>query len=265
MTSKMLTSKPFKKQTLAEKVADSIEESIVNGTLQGGDALPTEPEIAEQFGVSRAVVRDATRMLAAKGLVEAQHGKGVFVTHTQTEAFGEALLLALRRMGASNWDVAQFEQLVFPQIVALAATNATDDDIGKIQKAADEYLALHAQIAKQGLTEVSPRKLRAFQQTWARFVQAVFDATQNKVVALLAQPLIQLHGARNWEGLPVNITTKETELIATIIALIETGDAAQAGEQMQMLMELPAEAIAALQQTEVSAPTTIVLQSVENP
>lgn len=265
MTSKMLTSKPFKKQTLAEKVANSIKESIVNGNLQGGDSLPTEPEIAEQFGVSRAVVRDATRMLAAKGLVEAQHGKGVFVTHTQTEAFGEALLLALRRMGASNWDVAQFEQLVFPQIVALAATNATEDDIVKIQKAADEYLTRHAQIAKQGLTKVASNKLQAFQQTWSSFVQAVFDATQNKVVALLARPLIQLHGARNWEGLPVNITSQETEFITTIIDLIETGDAAKAREQMQILMELPAEAIAAMQQTEVSAPTTIVLQSIDDP
>ena len=102
MPRKILNSKPFKKQTLAEQVANSIKESILNGSWTSGEALPTEPEIAQQFGVSRAVVRDATRMLAAKGLVEARHGKGVFVTESPIAPFGDALLLALRRMGASS-------------------------------------------------------------------------------------------------------------------------------------------------------------------
>lgn len=43
------------------------------------------------------MVRDATRILMAQGLVEVKHGLGVFVTPPQNEAFGEALLLALRR------------------------------------------------------------------------------------------------------------------------------------------------------------------------
>jgi DNA-binding FadR family transcriptional regulator len=56
-------------------------------------------ELAEQFGVSRAVVHDTTRILMAQGLVEVKHGLGVFVTPPQNEAFGEALLLARRRAG----------------------------------------------------------------------------------------------------------------------------------------------------------------------
>lgn len=261
MTSKMLISKPFKKQTLAEKVADSIEELIVGGTLKGGDALPTEPEISQQFGVSRAVVRDATRMLAAKGLVEARHGKGVFVTHTQTEAFGAALLLALRRMGASNWDVAQFEQLLYPEVVTLAATNATEADVHKIQAAADDYLKRHGELAEVGLPEIDSKKYQAFRQTWDNFIQAVFDATHNQVLTLLARPLIGLHAMRNWEGLPVSITTQETQFITTVIDLIKSSDPEHVRRQMGALMALPPEAVAAMRQTEVAAPVHIVLNS----
>jgi len=108
MARKPMFSKFAKKQTLAEQMAETVQELILSGEVQGGVTLPTEPELAEQFGVSRAVVRDATRILMARGLVEVEHGRGVFVTQPQNEAFGEALLLALRRVGATVWDVEQF-------------------------------------------------------------------------------------------------------------------------------------------------------------
>ena len=105
MAKKDLFSKPVKKQTLPEQMVETIKELILSGELEAGDTLPTEPELCEQFGVSRAVVRDATRILMALGLVEVKHGSGVYVTESQSAAFGEALLIALRRSGASAWDV----------------------------------------------------------------------------------------------------------------------------------------------------------------
>ncbi len=255
----MLNSRPFKKETLAEKIASRVEESIVHGGFQGGEMLPTEPEMAEQFGVSRAVVRDATRMLAAKGLIEVRHGKGSFVTHTQTEAFGEALLLALRRMEATNWDVAQFEQLIYPEIVALATRNATDEDVAAIQNAADRYLVQHAKIAAHGLPDVQSSEYQQFMGLWSEVVQAVFDATHNQVISLLAKPLIRLHGARDWQGLADSITNQERKFITTVIDLIRSGDPENARQQMEALMALPPEAVEALQKTAVAQLTTIVL------
>jgi DNA-binding transcriptional MocR family regulator len=90
----MPTANPFAdtlpRRTLAEQMADALTEAILAGRPAAGEALPTEPELAAQFGVSRAVVRDATRMLVARGLVEAQHGRGVFVTGSPVAAFGDA-------------------------------------------------------------------------------------------------------------------------------------------------------------------------------
>ena len=78
MSKNPVFAKPVKKQTMAEQMAGTIQELILDSDLESGEALPTEPELAEQFGVSRAVVRDATRILMARGLVEVQHGRGVF-------------------------------------------------------------------------------------------------------------------------------------------------------------------------------------------
>ena len=53
------------------QVAGSIREAIIAGDLGPGDALPTERELSESFGVSRASVREALRALQAQGLVSA--------------------------------------------------------------------------------------------------------------------------------------------------------------------------------------------------
>lgn len=47
---------------------------IIDGALLPGNFLPTETALAETFGVSRTVIREATKTLAAKGLVEVQRG-----------------------------------------------------------------------------------------------------------------------------------------------------------------------------------------------
>ena len=58
-----------KKETLAQKVAVTIKEAIIRGEIKPGETLPTEPELAQQFNVSRSVIRDAARILMAWGLI----------------------------------------------------------------------------------------------------------------------------------------------------------------------------------------------------
>jgi GntR family transcriptional regulator len=61
------------------RIADSLREDIETGRLTGGDQLPTEQELAETWGASRSTVREAIRVLATRGLVEARPGQGTFV------------------------------------------------------------------------------------------------------------------------------------------------------------------------------------------
>ena len=56
-----------RQQRLSEMVAGTIGKRIVSGHYKPGDTLPTEPEVQAEFGVSRTAVREAIRLLSAKG------------------------------------------------------------------------------------------------------------------------------------------------------------------------------------------------------
>jgi DNA-binding FadR family transcriptional regulator len=62
-----------------ELVAEQILQLISEFSLQPGDRMPTEKELASQLGTSRTVVRDAVKILSATGRVSAQKGRGLYV------------------------------------------------------------------------------------------------------------------------------------------------------------------------------------------
>ncbi|MFS2054997.1 GntR family transcriptional regulator, partial [Variovorax sp. CT11-76] len=64
---------------LADQVADALAAEVRSGRLSEGDRLPTESALAEQFGVSRTVVREAVSRLKSLGLVDSRQGSGVYV------------------------------------------------------------------------------------------------------------------------------------------------------------------------------------------
>jgi DNA-binding FadR family transcriptional regulator len=64
---------------IKERVASQLRSLIEAGSLQAGEQLPSERELAEQLGVSRSTVREAVQFLGALGLVEIRHGSGTFV------------------------------------------------------------------------------------------------------------------------------------------------------------------------------------------
>jgi len=61
------------------RIADELEQSIVNGAFRAGDRMPGEIEMATRFGVNRHTVRRAIAALAERGLVRAERGSGTFV------------------------------------------------------------------------------------------------------------------------------------------------------------------------------------------
>jgi len=248
-----------RKQTLAEQVAGTIREAILDGEWQPGEALPTELKLAEAFGVSRAVVRDATRMLAAQGLVVAQHGRGVFVTESQVEAFGDALLLALRRDKATVWDVEQFEQMVFPEVCALAATAATDAEIAQLKILGGEYIELFANVSTTQWESDDPAAKEAkevVRKAFAALITAIFEATHNAMWQILARPILSLRSTRTWEVENEEpsaelVVSLEKRFVDTLVGTIAGREPQTARETVAKLMRLPHEAEAAMRSTPI--------------
>lgn len=67
------------RETLSDQIAKQLMDYIVATDLQPGDLLPSENKLADNFGVSRSVVREAMRSMAAQGVIEVVSGKGAIV------------------------------------------------------------------------------------------------------------------------------------------------------------------------------------------
>ncbi|MGH2557596.1 MAG: FadR/GntR family transcriptional regulator, partial [Thermomicrobiales bacterium] len=77
-----------------EQVVEQIHDEIRSGALTAGQRLPTERELAESFGVSRGVVREALKVLASMGLVEARQGSGNYISANPVPSISRALILS---------------------------------------------------------------------------------------------------------------------------------------------------------------------------
>ena len=66
-----------------EVVAARLERRIMAGEFAYHAPLPSEPALADWYGVSRTTIRSAARLLAERGFVEVRRGKGTFVTWRQ--------------------------------------------------------------------------------------------------------------------------------------------------------------------------------------
>ena len=244
-----------KKQTLSEQLAERVQTAILNGELNPSDALPTEPELAEQFGVSRAVVRDATRLLLARGLVDVQHGRGVFVTDPENPVFGESLLLALHRVGATAWDIEQFLLISVPEWIVLAAQSATPEQCAAVRQAAGDYLALFQNFQAQWWDKPAPASAQAeLRIGFEQFLRTILAATGNRLAQILAGPLLGLRNLRTWRESDRTLDdciALESAFCFGIVDAVESGNPQEARQIAQRLMDLPDDAIAAMQNTPV--------------
>lgn len=250
--------KPIKKQTLAERVAEEISGLILQGRLGVNTALPSEAELARQYGVSQSVIRNATHLLVARGLVEAQHGKGVFVTSSQREAFGDALLLSLQRAGATAWDLEEFEQLLFPAVVALASSNATDEELDQIRHRAFDYID---QLERQ-VDAAQP--IDSIERPFAHILNMIYGLTHNEVVRQVGEQLVALRRPRQWLG----VDTKQSldmdkNFLTKFLAILETRDSKKVKERIEELMKLPEVAIEAMKATPIGRVPEIDTASVD--
>lgn len=67
------------------KIREALRQEIESGTLNHGDRLPSEDELASRHGVSRMTVRQSITDLIGEGLLYRRHGVGTFVSHHHVE------------------------------------------------------------------------------------------------------------------------------------------------------------------------------------
>jgi GntR family transcriptional repressor for pyruvate dehydrogenase complex len=125
--------------SLSDKVAKLMTESILAGDLRPGDRLPAERELMVQFGVSRTVVREAVRSLAAKGLVQPRARAGHVVSELSSDAVAESMTLYLRGRGPYGLEkLIEVRATIETETAGLAADRASDGELDAIRSASQE-------------------------------------------------------------------------------------------------------------------------------
>lgn len=167
---------------LSDQVAEQLSGEIRQGRLAPGDKLPTEARLAEQFEVSRTVVREAVSRLKSLGLVDSRQGSGVFVSARPPFA----PLHFETRHAASQEAVIQMVEVrraLEAEVAALAAERRSTSDLRAIEQAV-KALDQAVQSGGDGVAED------------VNFHRAIAEATRNPFLIQTLQYLSQfLHGA----------------------------------------------------------------------
>jgi DNA-binding FadR family transcriptional regulator len=120
----------IKRNSLADEVAQRMQEQISRGTYKPSEKLPTEPALMQEFGVGRSTIREAVRILANGGVVRVQQGLGTFVE--ENTGIEEPLPQRLKR--APFEDLDEVRQLLELKIAQKAALHRSDADLVKMEE-----------------------------------------------------------------------------------------------------------------------------------
>ncbi|HEY1292347.1 MAG TPA: GntR family transcriptional regulator [Chloroflexota bacterium] len=125
----------IKQPKAAQRVAERIRAAIRAGELRDGDRLPPERLLIEQFGYSRAIVREALRMLEEEDLISLHAGRngGAVIRKPGTERLVNAFDMLLRLQMTTQEDFYEARRLLEPLLVQLAIERATPDDIAALR------------------------------------------------------------------------------------------------------------------------------------
>jgi DNA-binding FadR family transcriptional regulator len=133
-----------------ERIAGILRQRITDHELEAGSRLPSENALAEHFGVSRAVIREAIQRLKVEGLVETLQGSGAYVRSPDA---GDANIDRLTRASLDSLlDLLEVRRETEGAIAARAAARRTDQQMAAID-AALEALVVAEQAGRNGAGE----------------------------------------------------------------------------------------------------------------
>jgi GntR family transcriptional regulator, galactonate operon transcriptional repressor len=158
----------------AARIAAKLGAAILGGTYKPHDLVPGEIELCRRFGASRTVVREAFKLLAAKGLIASRKRVGTYVRAREEWHMLDADVLAWRLSDGEAepklvFDLMQARAVIEPAAAAMAARAHTPATLAAIERAfADMERAAHS--------------AALFAEPDVRFHKAILTATDNDVM-----------------------------------------------------------------------------------
>jgi GntR family transcriptional repressor for pyruvate dehydrogenase complex len=173
--------RPLRKQRFSDQVAELIQKKILENSLEIGTNLPSEKDMAVEFGVSRSVIREALRILEMSGLVDIRKGPtgGIFVTNVYHEPIKRSLSNMITSGDITIEHLFDARLLIEPRIAREAALYARREDLKKLS---DLFNDSEAHLD-------DPVRLK---QNNLRFHLLLARASGNPVLSIMLESVIEL-------------------------------------------------------------------------
>lgn len=216
---------------LHERVAALMAREIASGRLPTGGPIPSEPELIDEYGVSKTVVRETVQALAAANLVTIQHGKRTVVRpESEWNHLSRLVWEALRAEGRAElliMELYEVRLLLEPTVARKAAESAQPAQIDEIAAALDS------------MESAIPTETLNFLECDRAFHVAVSNAaSSNRILEALMRDVQDVLGT-SWKW--SKLTDEEVAVVfdqhRQIASAIAAGDANEAEAAMRRHIE----------------------------
>lgn len=179
----MVSTRSFRRGRLSEQVVAEMEHLILEEYREPGQRLPKEAELAERFGVSRIVIREAVKILEDRGLVKARAGHGTVTAAPTPERVKASLLRLFQNQpiptAVDMEHMLELRAVLEETAASLAAVRATPEDLALIAATLVEMEATHANVEETIEADL-------------QFHRAVAKASHNHFFEMVIDPITQV-------------------------------------------------------------------------
>lgn len=189
--------RPLKKKRFSDQVADLIQKRILEDSLAVGTGLPSEIEMAQEFQVSRSVIREALRILEISGLVNIKKGPtgGIFVSNGYHAPIIRSLNNLITSGEVTVDHLFDARLLIEPHIAGQAALHASAEDLTKFEDLFEDSAA-HLD---------DPVHLK---QNNLKFHLLLARASGNPVLAVMMESVFELLAEQTFSFVDLNLERK---------------------------------------------------------
>jgi len=166
----------LRRETLPEQLADELMDRVAREQLSPGDYLPPAGTLAEEYGVSRPVVREALRMLEARGVIRTLNGRGAVLQPISHEQLSQFFARAVLMREESLVELLEVRKGLEVESALLAAQRATAGDLDRITKLVHDM----GQVVGEG---------EAYAELDARLHLEIASAAHNKMLLFLIESI----------------------------------------------------------------------------
>jgi GntR family transcriptional repressor for pyruvate dehydrogenase complex len=204
-------------------LAEILQAKIMSGALTVGDSLPAERDLMTLYSISRATVREALRILGAKGLIEVKRGRkgGSYISAPTGAAISQSLDLFIQGHDIRFVDLLAVREAIEPVAARQAALQRLPEDLADI----DRLLVRQDELVED---------IQAFSQLNVEWHLAIVRASHNPLfLTFMTSISSALYSATNREEF--NLETRRIVMKAhrKISEAIKAGDADAALRRMK--------------------------------